>query len=131
MSTMYSRSYILLNQAKEAVGKISEDDAYLDIACFETQQAVEFLLKTILQEYGVAYEKTHNIRYLLDLVKSSGFVFDKEDDFDILADTLTDWEQSSRYGKGVKTTINTILRMHNIYNSMNQAFIGLQESNNK
>ena len=131
MSTMYSRSYILLNQAKEAVGKISEDDAYLDIACFETQQAVEFLLKTILQEYGVAYEKTHNIRYLLDLVKSSGFVFDKEDDFDILADTLTDWEQSSRYGKGVKTTINTILRMHNIYNSMNQAFIDLQESNNK
>lgn len=47
MSTMYSRSVAMLRQAKNAILSVSEDDAFLDVACFETQQAVEFLIKAI------------------------------------------------------------------------------------
>ena len=43
MSTMYSRSVAMLRQSKNAILSVSEDDAFLDVACFETQQAVEFL----------------------------------------------------------------------------------------
>ena len=43
MSTMYSRSVAMLRQAKNAILSVLEDDAFLDVACFETQQAVEFL----------------------------------------------------------------------------------------
>ena len=32
MSTMYSRSVVMLEQAKTALAKVSEDDAYLDAA---------------------------------------------------------------------------------------------------
>ena len=43
MSTMYSRSAVMLEQSKAALTHMAEDDAYLDAACFEAQQALEFL----------------------------------------------------------------------------------------
>ena len=56
MSTMYSRSVAMLSQAKNALNSVSEDEAYLDVACFETQQAIEFLIKAILLENGIQFE---------------------------------------------------------------------------
>ena len=130
MSTMYSRSVVMLNQAKEALNHVNEDDAFLDAACFETQQAVEFLMKAILLENGVPYNKSHDIRYLLDLIRETGFTFEKESALDLLADTITDWEENSRYGRGVRTSVQTVQRVHNIYWSMNQAFLESQLANN-
>lgn len=37
MSTMYSRSVAMLHQLKNALVKVSEDDAFLNDACFEAQ----------------------------------------------------------------------------------------------
>jgi hypothetical protein len=91
----------MLKQAKNALSCISEDEAYLDVACFETQQAEDI-----------------------------PFEFDKMEALDLLADTITDWEESSRYGKGVRTTVQTVQRVHNIYNSLNDAFLKTQEINN-
>lgn len=132
MSTMYSRSVVMLEQAKSALGKVAEDDAYLDVACFETQQAMEFLLKAVLLEHGTTYEKTHDIRYLTELLDQTGFQFDadKHDALDLLADTITDWEEGSRYGSGVRTSVQTVRRVHNIYSSINEAFLAVQEKNN-
>ena len=129
MSTMYSRSVVRLAQAKEALSKVSSDDAYLDMACFDTQQAVEFLSKAILLESGVAYDKSHDIRYLLTLLKDNNFEFEGNDALDLLADTITDWEESSRYGKGVRTSVQTVQRIHNLYDKMNAAFVSMQEKN--
>jgi HEPN domain-containing protein len=130
MSTMYSRSVAMFEQSKNALGKVSVDDAYLDVSCFETQQALEFLIKAILQENGIVYGKTHDIRYLLGLMEEIPFTFEKIESLDLLADTITDWEESSRYGKGVRTTVQTIQRIHNIYQSLNSAFLDTQEKNN-
>ena len=127
MSTMYSRSVAMLRQAKNAILSVSEDDAFLDVACFETQQAVEFLIKAILLENGIPYDKSHDIRYLLVLLEEIPFTFEKQEALELLASTITDWEESSRYGKGVRTTVQTIQRVHNIYESMNQAFLKTQE----
>lgn len=131
MSTMYSRSVAMLEQSKNALKMVPEDDAYLDVACFETQQALEFLMKAILLENGVAYDKSHDIRYLLSLLREIGFTFDKQDALEMLSDTVTDWEEGSRYGRGVKTTVQTVQRVHNIYKSMNEAFLETQERNNR
>lgn len=130
MSTMYSRSVAMLQQSKNALTKVSEDDAYLDVACFETQQAIEFLMKAILLENGIPYDKSHDIRYLLSLIESVNFKFDKQESLDLLSDTITDWEEGSRYGRGVRTTVQTVQRVHNIYKSMNEAFLVMQEKNN-
>jgi HEPN domain-containing protein len=120
---MYSRSVAMLRQAKNALLSVSKDDAYLDVACFETQQAVEFLIKAVLLENGVPYDKSHDIRYLVTLLDNIQFSFEKKDSLELLASTITDWEESSRYGKGVRTTVQTIQRVHNIYESMNKAFL--------
>lgn len=130
MSTMYSRSVAMLQQSKNALTKVSEDDAYLDVACFEAQQAIEFLMKAILLENGIPYDKSHDIRYLLSLIESVNFKFDKQESLDLLSDTITDWEEGSRYGRGVRTTVQTVQRVHNIYKSMNEAFLATQEKNN-
>jgi HEPN domain-containing protein len=127
---MYSRSVAMLQQSKNALKKVTEDDAFLDVACFETQQAIEFLIKAILLENGVSYSKSHDIRYLLSLLEQVNFSFEKMDSLDLLADTITDWEENSRYGKGVRTTVQTVQRVHNIYKSMNEAFLETQEKNN-
>ena len=131
MSTMYSRSAAMLEQSKNALKMVQEDDAYLDVACFETQQALEFLMKAILLENGIAYDKSHDIRYLLSLLKEVDFTFDKQDALEMLSDTVTNWEEGSRYGKGVRTTVQTVQRVHNIYKSMNEAFLETQERNNQ
>ena len=129
MSTMYSRSVVMLEQAKNALEHSNLDEAYLDIACFETQQAIEFLIKAILLENGKTYDKSHDIRYLLSLLEETKFYFEKMDALELLADTVTDWEENSRYGKGVRTTVQTVQRIHNIYKSMNEAFLEMQEKN--
>ena len=131
MSTMYSRAVAMLSQAKDAIGKVSQDDAFLDVACFETQQAVEFLIKAILLENGVSYDRSHDIRYLLSLLDQTGFTFEKKDALELLSDTVTDWEESSRYGKGVRTTVQTVQRIHNIFANMNEAFLKTQAENNQ
>lgn len=129
MSTMYSRSVVMLEQAKNALEHSDLDEAYLDIACFETQQAIEFLIKAILLENGKPYNKSHDIRYLLSLLEETEFYFEKMEALELLADTITDWEEYSRYGRGVRTTVQTVQRIHNIYKSMNEAFLEMQEKN--
>jgi HEPN domain-containing protein len=120
----------MLQQSKNALTRAQEDEAFLDVACFEAQQAIEFLIKAILLENGVAYSKSHDIRYLLSHLEEINFVFEKMDSLNLLSDTITDWEESSRYGKGVRTTVQTVQRVHNIYESMNEAFLKTQEKNN-
>ena len=61
----------MLEQSKLALSKVSIDDAYLDVACFEAQQAIEFLMKAILIDNGIPYNKSHDIRYLLDLLDNT------------------------------------------------------------
>jgi HEPN domain-containing protein len=120
----------MLQQSKNALARVAEDEAFLDVACFEAQQAIEFLIKAILLENGIAYSKSHDIRYLLSLLEKVDFTFEKKDSLDLLSDTITDWEENSRYGKGVRTTVQTVQRVHNIYESMNEAFLETQEKNN-
>ena len=121
----------MLQQSKNALTKTADDDAYLDVACFEAQQSLEFLMKAILLENGIPYDKSHDIRYLLSLMEGIGFEFERQDSLELLADTITDWEEGSRYGKGVRTTEQTVRRVHNVYNSMNEAFLLTQEKNNQ
>lgn len=130
MSKMYNRANVAMDLANMALNKVADDDAYLDLACFNTQQGMEFLIKAILEENGRVYDKTHNIRYLLELLKDTGFIFDKMEELENISDTITQWEEKSRYGKGVKTMVQTVRKVHNMYNSLNEAYLRTQESNN-
>lgn len=104
------------------------NEAYIDSMCFDTQQSIEFLLKGVLISYGVGFDKTHEIDRLLQLVESDTPIkFSKRDDLEMLAATITYWEEGSRYMSGVKTTINTVRRCLNIRDSLMDDFLSEQE----
>ena len=111
MSTLYDRSKVSIWKASLSLQHVADDDAFLDSACFDTQQAIEFILKFILSEHGVSYKKTHDIRYLAELLDTTTFKFDKSAELNNMADTITNWETGSRYGSGVRTTVKAI---HNL-----------------
>lgn len=49
---------------------LSSTPLYSDGVCFHAQQAVEKLLKALLVHRGVAFQKTHHLTYLLDLISN-------------------------------------------------------------
>ena len=94
MSTLYDRSKVSIWKVSLSLQHTTGDDAFLDSACFDTQQAIEFILKFILSEYGISYKKTHDIRYLAELLDTTTFKFDKSAELNNMADTITNWESS-------------------------------------
>ncbi len=64
------------------------------IVGFHGQQAVEKLAKAVLTAYGIAFAKTHDLDYLIDLVEKNGIVSPDELEF---AEALSVWAVESRY----------------------------------
>ena len=102
-------------------------DSILDKACFDAQQALEFLIKAILLNYNISFDNTHNISYLASLLETSGLKFDRAEELQLLADTITSWEERGRYYEGIKTKKDTVRRVYNIMKSIEEAF--LEEQN--
>lgn len=123
MSDLYGRFMVSYEKSIMMLAKIDKDDAYLDSACFDAQQALEFLMKHILNHRDVPFKKTHDILYLYDLLAESGFTFECSNELLLLASTITSWEEGSRYKDGVHTTKLTVNRVYKIIDSINSSFI--------
>jgi HEPN domain-containing protein len=72
--------------AKEWLTKADEDYRVADrelaaeppafaAVCFHAQQAVEKAMKTLLVDFGVDFPRTHDLKFLLDLIKGKTPVF--------------------------------------------------------
>ncbi len=133
MCLMLNRSKVSLKKAKDAleIYEICNGEEWLDSACFDSQQAIEFLLKGILLEYGVYFERSHDIGYLASLLNESGFVFSRMDELILLAGTITAWEEGGRYGQGIRTSVDTVHRIHNIYKELLETFLEDQAEQQK
>lgn len=131
MCMVVNRSRVSIKKSKDALEtfEICNGEEWLDSACFDAQQAIEFLLKGILLEYGIVFEKTHDVNYLVSLLDDTDFHFEKHNDLIMLSSTITSWEEGSRYGKGIRTSVNTVRRIHNIYEDILNAFLEVQEKN--
>ncbi len=102
-------------QALLFIKKASQDEALLaevllshavgdEVFGFHSQQAVEKLLKSILSLHGVDFPRTHNLRFLMDLLSDSGHRL--PDEFSEL-DALTPYGALFRYEDApVETTID-------------------------
>ena len=131
MSTLYDRSKVSIWKASLSLQHVAGDDAFLESACFDTQQAIEFILKFILSEHGANYKKTHDIRYLAELLDTTTFKFDKSAELNNMADTITNWETGICCGSDIRTTVEAIHSALDIYKSINDAFMRMQESLNR
>ena len=121
---MYEKSQVWMKNAysnlEESKKASTLEDAYFEIALFNTQQAIEFILKAVLLEYGVEFEtkgnQGHNIQNLVELIREkTNFMFERQEDLELLASTITFWEASSRYKTGISVKIDTVQRVLNIY----------------
>lgn len=122
MKGLYKKHLIYKGYSIQSSKQMANDEDQKDTACFLAQQALEFLMKFVLGQYGIAYPKTHNIRTLLELLDTTDFVFDKHDELDTLADTITSWEAKARYADGVFTTLQTLNKVYKIMDSINDAW---------
>lgn len=75
---------------------IGEEDIPDDGLGFHAQQAVEKMIKAVLAHNEVAYERTHNIAYLLQLL--DGANLPKPDQADDLPN-LSPWAAELRYAR--------------------------------
>lgn len=138
MCLMIRRSRIALQKSKEAVMlyESGNDELWLDSACFDAQQAIEFLMKGILEQYGKVFgpndldiKKGHSISYILEQLDDTGFLFEEHDALEQISFVLTDWEQKGRYGTGLHTSVSTLRKIYRIYDSIFAAFLQMQEDN--
>jgi HEPN domain-containing protein len=129
---MINRSKVSLKKSKDALEtfEICNGGEWLDSACYDAQQAIEFLIKGILLNNGIYFDKTHDIVYLNSLLEENDIVFPKQQDLNSLASTIISWEDSIKYGTGIKTTVNTVRRIYNIYNDLLDTFLKNQEELN-
>jgi HEPN domain-containing protein len=92
-------------QAKLLLSKGRQDEALVEevlasshvsdeIVGFHCQQAAEKYLKAVLSELGVSFQRTHNLRQLMDLLCDAGQIV-PEDLGDL--DTLTPFGTTFRY----------------------------------
>jgi HEPN domain-containing protein len=129
---MINRSKVSLKKSKDALETfgICNGEEWLDSACYDAQQALEFLMKGILLDNGVYFGKTHDIAYLNSLLEDENIIFDKQKDLESLAGTITSWESEWINGTGIRTTINTVRRIHNIYENLLDTFLEMQSKLN-
>ncbi len=126
---MYKRSKVMLKNAEANLNDAKQgqalDDAFFDIACYDAQQAVEFILKSILLlsevDFPTKGNEGHNILALYDLVnEKTTFEFEKGADLEMLATTITMWEAKGRYHLGIRTKEDTVRRVLNIYKAIDE-----------
>ena len=124
MSTLLSRSNAWMESAKNAMSRIRENDAFMDCACFNIQQAIEFLLKYELDTIKVKYGETHNIMELVRLFKNSKYDLSTIENLFMMADTITEWEFNIRNGKDIIVTRRRIVMACTIYYDLLDLFQG-------
>lgn len=103
------------------------DDLYLNNACFACQQALEYLLKGILQYFDIDFCQSgkdgHNIKNLLNLILDNTPInFESKDKLLKLSDTISKWETQGRYTLGIKIKMDTLRNIKNIYKEIEDNF---------
>ncbi len=94
----HEQALLLLQKAREDETLVEEVLASQrvsdEIVGFHCQQAAEKFLKAVLSEIGVYFQRTHNLRQLMDLLSDAGHPL--PDDLNEL-DTLTPFGTTFRY----------------------------------
>lgn len=93
-----------------------DDEYFLSLSCFNIQQAHEMLLKYILEFFNIKYKKTHDIGYLINTLETKIPLYCIE--LKNIADTLTEWEASSRYTSDFLGTVKEVYEAQRIFNLM-------------
>lgn len=108
MSKLLRRAYARLVSAKSNIERVSEDDAFLDTACFDVQQSLEFALKYWIELSGLGYARTNDIANLIAQLVAHGERADVLTEINNNANLYTSWETRSRYYDDFCSTVHDV-----------------------
>lgn len=109
---------LLMEKAKKDMDVVNtmqkiNDELYLDVCCYHTQQAIEKLLKCSIELKGVTYEFTHSIITLYAQYISVGW--DEIEILELMSGTITGWEASSRHKESFGATVKQLEAAKGLY----------------
>ena len=55
--------------------ELNAEPPVFSAVCFHAQQAVEKAMKALLVDFGAAFPRTHDLKFLLDLIKTKTSAF--------------------------------------------------------
>lgn len=109
---------LLMEKAKKDMDVVNtmqkiNDELYLDVCCYHTQQAIEKLLKCSIELKGVTYEFTHSIITLYAQYISVGW--DEIEMLELMSGTISGWEASSGYKESFVATVKQLEAAKGLY----------------
>lgn len=129
MASLYDRYRGSIKTCKFQLGNSSGEDEFMDLAAFSAQQALEFLLKSIIEEVKGSYKKTHEIGVIYEEFKSCcNISFSRESELLGMSDTITKWESELRYGSGIISTVGLINRCLDITECLDKEWLTYRSS---
>ncbi len=107
------KGLFLIAKADHAIAKLTvssmQDELSINIAAYHAQQAIEKLMKAMLNLEGVAYPATHNISLLIDVAQEKEVHFpDWLDDITFL---LNGWATQTRYNASFVASRRDVTRI--------------------
>lgn len=97
MSKLLRRAKARFESAKMQYARINEDDAFLDMCCFDLQQVLEFTLKFIVEISGSRYKVGHNLLLQLADLDRLGIEIPDKQFYLSNATVFNTWETQTRY----------------------------------
>ena len=107
MSSLCDKAIRDIKTVEWAKSQLGIDEDFMDIACYHTEQAIEKLLKFIIELSGEEYPKTHDITRLCAVIEKAKIVT-LPDNLIMMSETLTLWESTSRYRDIFKATVRQL-----------------------
>ncbi|MEI3376347.1 MAG: HEPN domain-containing protein [Coriobacteriales bacterium] len=95
--TLYDKAAANLRSAQIIFAHVDDDEEQLNVIGYHLQQALELLLKYLLEQNGIEYPKTHDIEQLIYLgneAKAELYLTEYLEDH---AEMFSQWEAKSRY----------------------------------
>ena len=90
-----------------------DDEFFVQAAAYHTQQAIEKILKFVLENYGISYKRIHHVDTLASMLPSGQNII-SEEQLDIIYDNailLKGWESEVRYDTEYMAQRRTVVRM--------------------
>jgi len=117
MSDLCNKAIRDIKTVEWARSQLGADEDFMDIACYHSQQAIEKLLKFIIEISGEDYPKTHDIARLCVVIEILPNIT-LPDTLIMMSETLTLWEATSRYRDIFKATTRQLVIAQEIFDEL-------------
>lgn len=117
MSDLCNKAIRDIKTVEWARSQLGTDEDFMDVACYHSQQAIEKLLKFIIEISGEDYPKTHDITRLCVVIETLPNIA-LPDTLIMMSETLTLWEATSRCRDIFKATARQLEIAQEIFDEL-------------